>query len=195
MNEFIYAVHGRQKMRKKDETLREKLLSLAREAAEAEGLESIAIRDIAKKAGVASGTVYNYFASKDEILLALTEEYWKQTLLEMTQKITSGSFCEQLQEFFHFLRAKMGHSAEKMMRSLVGVGEDGLERMAAMQESLQAVLVQRMEQDTDIRGDVWTETFTKQRVSGFIMANIMVLLVAKEPDLNLFIEVIKRTIY
>ena len=83
-------------MRKKDENLRSTLLDLSREIADTEGIGAINIRSIAQKAGVATGTVYNYFANKDEILLALTEEYWKQTLHDMEMKITADSFCEQI---------------------------------------------------------------------------------------------------
>lgn len=32
------------------------------------------------------------FSNKDEILLALTKEYWKQILLEMRTVITADSF-------------------------------------------------------------------------------------------------------
>ena len=62
-------------MRKKDDTLRSNLLNLARNIADEKGIDAINIRAIANKAGVATGTVYNYFSNKDEILLALTEEY------------------------------------------------------------------------------------------------------------------------
>ena len=62
-------------MRKKDDTLRDTLLGLAREVAEEQGPEAINIRDIARRAGVATGTVYNYFSGKDELLLALTEDH------------------------------------------------------------------------------------------------------------------------
>ena len=74
-------------MRRKDDTMRDTLLNSARDIADTEGIDAVNIRSIAKRAGIASGTVYNYFLSKDEILLALTEEYWKQTLLEMKTKI------------------------------------------------------------------------------------------------------------
>lgn len=61
-------------MRKKNDTLRSTLLDAARQIADTEGLEAVNIRSLAGKAGVAAGTVYNYFSDKDEILLALTEE-------------------------------------------------------------------------------------------------------------------------
>ena len=70
-------------MRRKDDTLRETLLDLARSIADSDGIEAVNIRTIAQRAGIAIGTMYNYFSSKEQILLALTEEYWMQTLLEM----------------------------------------------------------------------------------------------------------------
>ena len=90
-------------MRRKDDTMRDTLLNSARDIADTEGIDAVNIRSIAKRAGIASGTVYNYFLSKDEILLALTEEYWKQTLIEMKTNITSDSFCGHLEEIYSFL--------------------------------------------------------------------------------------------
>ena len=80
-------------MRKKDDNLRDTLLDFAREITKTQGIDSVNIRSLAGMAGVATGTVYNYFSSKDEILLALTEEYWRQTLSEMKEVIAAHSFC------------------------------------------------------------------------------------------------------
>ena len=66
------------RVRKKDDTLRDTLLNLARSIANTEGIDAINIRTLAQRAGIATGTMYNYFSNKEEILLALTEEYWMQ---------------------------------------------------------------------------------------------------------------------
>lgn len=182
-------------MRRKDDTLRETLMGLAREIADAEGTDAISIRRLAAKAGVATGTVYNYFEGKDEILLALTEEYWKQTLLEMKTEITAESFCLQLREIFEYLRERIDQSAGRLMSSLGKTENPGQERMASMQAVLTAALVARMEQDKDIRGDIWDESFTKEKFARFVMVNMVTLLRLKEPDAELLITVIKRTIY
>lgn len=182
-------------MRKKDGTLRGTLLDHARHLANAEGAGAVNIRSIAQRAGVASGTVYNYFSNKDEILLALTEEYWKETLLEMRAAITAGSFCGQLEEMFAFLRERVDSSAGMFMHSLENVEAAGRERMTSMQIALEAAMVRQMEQDINICKDAWNETFTKGQYARFIMTNMMALLRTEQPDIQFFIAIVKRTIY
>lgn len=182
-------------MRRKDDTLRDTLLSFARTVADTEGIEAVNIRSIAQKAGIASGTVYNYFSNKDEILLALTEEYWKQTLLEMRTYVTADSFCGQLQEIFSFLKERIDQSAGKLMNSLGNVEMAGQARMTSMQAELEAAFIQRMEQDAEIRKDIWDDTFTKEQFARFIMMNIMISLKTRAPDITFFVVLIKRILY
>lgn len=182
-------------MRKKDDTLRNTLLNLSRKIADTEGIEAVNIRSIARKAGVATGTVYNYFSNKEEILLVLTEEYWRQTLAEMESSVTADSFCGQVEEMFFFLKERIDQSAGKLMNSLRSVETAGLARMASMQSALETALVYRIEQDPEIRKDVWSETFTKEQFARFIMMNLMMLLKTKAPDIDFFLAIIRRTIY
>lgn len=182
-------------MRKKDDTLKGVLLHLARNIADTEGIDSINIRSLAQKAGVATGTVYNYFSNKEEILLALTEEYWRQALLDMRTALTCASFCKQLEEIFFFLRNRIDQSAGRLMNSLNKVETAGHIRMVSMQSALESDLIQSMNQDPDIRRDLWSEDFTQEQFAHFIMVNLGVLLREKAPDPSFFISMVKRIIY
>lgn len=182
-------------MRKKDETLGKTLLAFAREIADREGLEAINIRAIAQKAGVAPGTVYNYFASKDDILLALTEEYWRGALDELDGAIPAGDFCEQLEAIFLYLRERIRQSAGILMGSLGSVESTGQSRMAAMQGDLEKVLVRRMGEDKNIQKDVWDQDFSPERFARFIMSNMMALWRAETPDPAIFLAVVRRILY
>ena len=184
-------------MRKKDETLRDTLLSLARSIADTDVIDAVNIRTIAQRAGIATGTMYNYFSNKDEILLALTEEYWMQALVEMKTAITADSFCQQLEEIFVFLRGRIDQSAGKLMNSLGGLESVGQTRMISMQSVLETSLIQLMEQDPAIRKDIWNEQFTKPQFARFVMGNMTMLLKAKASmtDLCFFITIIKTIIY
>lgn len=182
-------------MRRKDDTLRDTLLELSRNIADKEGIDAVNIRAIAQKAGVATGTVYNYFANKDEILLALTEEYWMQTLDEMRMAISADSFCENLHKIFFFLKERIERSTGRLMNSLGNVELMGQARMTSMQSVLETVIIQYMDQDAKIRKEIWSEAFTKKEFVHFLMMNLMMLLKTEAPDITFLEIVIKRIIY
>ena len=71
------------------------------------------------------------------------------------------------------------------MNSLGGLESLGQTRMASMQSMLEASLMQRMEQDTAIREDIWNAQFTRQQFTRFIMRNITTLLKANAPMTDL----------
>ena len=181
-------------MRKKDDSLRGALLDSARAIADTEGIEAVNMRSIAQRAGVATGTVYNYFSSKEDILLALTEEYWKKTLYEMRTAVTADSFCGQLEEIFIFLKERIDSSGSSLMNSLGEVKKAGQERMESMQAVLAESLIRRMEQDPSVRKDIWNGTFTMEQYSRFIVANMVMLLRTEPYDFHFFIEMVRRTL-
>jgi AcrR family transcriptional regulator len=58
------------------QTKREAIMDAATEVFAANGLDGANVEDIARRAGVAKGTIYLYFKSKDEILDAILLERW-----------------------------------------------------------------------------------------------------------------------
>jgi AcrR family transcriptional regulator len=58
---------------------RRRVLDAAMELAREGGYEAVQMRDVAARADVALGTVYRYFASKDQLLAAVWAD-WRQTL-------------------------------------------------------------------------------------------------------------------
>lgn len=182
-------------MRKKDENLQSKIMDIARDMLAASGPDSITIRAVAEKAGIATGTVYNYYRNKDDILLALTEEYWRMTLSEMHRAVMAENFCGQLEKIYEFLLGRIHQSGGMLMGSLRNVEASGRERMQSMQRELGNTLIQRMDADSAIRKDIWNEIFTKEQYAGFILMNFMMLLQMQSQDIRFFLEIIKRTLY
>lgn len=182
-------------MRKKDDTLQAALLAHARALMREQGAAAINIRALARLAGVSVGTVYNYFASKEDILLALTEEYWQNTLREMESAIPSGSFLAQIEAIYAMLRSRINDSARALMGSLGSAETAGQQRMHAMQQVLRAAVIRRMEQDPAIPQSLWQGAFTQQAYADFVLMNLMLLLRRDTPDISFFLEIIQKTLY
>lgn len=60
--------------------LRQRILSVARQAFAARGVDATALRALAKAAGTTIGMIYYYFPSKDELYFAVVEEVYARVL-------------------------------------------------------------------------------------------------------------------
>ena len=182
-------------MRKKDEELKRTILLCAGRIECEEGVDAINMRRLASEANIAVGTVYNYFESKQEVLLALTEAYWEDALKQMRQSVTATRFSDQIAQIISFLRGKMNDCAQILMQSLRSDPDSGKIRMAAMQKVLLSALIERLDQDSSIQEDVWNERFTKEAFAEFTLANLTLLMQQRGADEKTFLEIIERILY
>ncbi|MDE8322655.1 TetR/AcrR family transcriptional regulator [Erysipelothrix rhusiopathiae] len=60
---------------------KESLLEVAKDIVFKDGLDKLNMRNLAQKADVSIGSVYNYFSSKNDLLLDVIEDFWKQVFL------------------------------------------------------------------------------------------------------------------
>ena len=82
---------------------RELILAAAREIFGEKGYHSTTSEEIAKRAGVGKGTIYQYFDSKQEIFLQMHIEYLKQYSENVTALIKDDStFEENLRRLIRF---------------------------------------------------------------------------------------------
>uniref|UniRef100_UPI0028057977 TetR/AcrR family transcriptional regulator n=1 Tax=uncultured Anaerococcus sp. TaxID=293428 RepID=UPI0028057977 len=56
---------------------KEKILKESRDLVAEEGLDALSIRKLAKKCDLAVGTIYNYFSSKDDLMISTIESVWE----------------------------------------------------------------------------------------------------------------------
>jgi AcrR family transcriptional regulator len=71
--------------------IKEDILMVARELLFEEGYEKLNIRSIAAKCGIASGTLYNYYKSKQEIVGEILKNEWAMMLRRVDQGAKSDS--------------------------------------------------------------------------------------------------------
>ena len=75
---------------------RQRILDAALEAFRASGFESTTTRDIASAAGIATGTLFNYFATKEAIVECLAEEALDKARASFARQTREGDLEEEL---------------------------------------------------------------------------------------------------
>lgn len=108
---------------KAEETSR-KILDAALELFRQAGFDSATMRDIAAKAGVATGAAYYYYASKDAIVMAFYERAWEELQPAVEAAVSQArGFEGQLKAA---IRVKLEYFAPNrdVLRALVRAGAD-----------------------------------------------------------------------
>jgi TetR/AcrR family fatty acid metabolism transcriptional regulator len=86
---------------------RERILSAAERIFARHGFFAAKVSDVAKEAGVADGTIYLYFKSKDDLLIALFERRMVELTAALQAAIAGKSPREQLRAFIRMYLQKV----------------------------------------------------------------------------------------
>ena len=89
------------------EGAREKILANAKRRLFENGYQHLSLREVAKESGIATGTIYNYFANKDYLIANIMLEDWEKAVEKMDAKVTSATtvkegvlgICQAIDEF------------------------------------------------------------------------------------------------
>jgi AcrR family transcriptional regulator len=142
-------------MRAKAETASEfrcaEILDAARQVFAKRGFNQATVDDIAEAAGVAKGTLYLYFRSKDDIYMAALKQgvalMNEETRRRVEESVTAAAkirafiaarieYCEKNREFFQIYHAEFG----KILRHPADIGRDFLEMYNQQARLLESVL-------------------------------------------------------
>ena len=96
MNRQPSTAPARRRVTKHPDVRREELLDIALELCRSHGFESMNVEQVTKAAGVAKGTFYHYFASKDALLEQLVQRFGDALFDHLSGAGTDGTGAERL---------------------------------------------------------------------------------------------------
>ena len=100
------------------EATRKRILDTAKQLFRTKGFDQATTRDIAQEVGIANGTMFNYFASKEAIVVELANVGLEKAAREFSKHQPGGSLEEDL---FAFIAIQLRHlrSVRKYLRPLL----------------------------------------------------------------------------
>ena len=180
-------------------TSREKILAVCRELVADKGLPAVNMRTVAEHCHVALGSLYYYFPSKDDLLIATIESVWAD-ILKLDDLVASQmNFAEFITQLT--VRIKCGinkypnfFTAHAMSLSSAGRAK-GCESMQRYLTIVQSRMLDILKCDAQIDSEVFTGDFSREQLVDFILVSIMAAMSQRNFDYVTLVEVVKRTVY
>lgn len=186
------------KTMKKSVTSKEELCRIARDIARREGIGKLSIRRLADENDIAIGTVYNYYPSKEDLIAAIMEDFWREVFhnnhFDTESHDFIGSWIGIYERLGHNLKSFREEFLNEMVISHAG-RKRGKELEFTFLNHMKESLLRILERDDRVGETVWDDTFTPRRFVDFAFSHMMLLLREQEDDPAYFEEIMKRLIY
>lgn len=178
-------------------TSREEILRAAGEMVKVGKGDGVSMRGIARECGIAVGSIYNYFPTKNDLMIAVVVEMWKEIFFVPLSKIEGKSFLGIVECILERMGENRGEGQGFLAEHafVVGDKEKGHlvmeEYLGHMREELLAVLMG----DSAVADEVWSDGFSAadfvRFVVDFLVENLM-----RGTDRAVFLrELILRVVY
>ena len=176
-------------------TSKEEILKAGREIAATEGLNAINMRSVAAKCNIALGTLYNYYANKDELILSVIESIWRDIF--HLKSFNGSSFVAFVEYIFSCIKDSMksypGFFFTHSMSIATTNRDKAKDKMQSCFNHIKNELLEILNSDESIDKGIFNNEFTQEDFVSFVFSNIILALVNND-DGHTFIEVIKRLI-
>lgn len=179
---------------------KEIILDAAKNIAFKEGLSKINIRTTAAACGISVGSVYNYFPSKSDLVIAVIEDFWRSIFKD---KICIETSHETFEEFFDFVFQELKENLKEfqggLLRQIVSLSDMEKKKGKKVEDEYWLHLKNKMliilEKDKLIRSSLWTKTFTREEFISFAFYNMISMLKSNKENCEFFKEIIRKTLY
>lgn len=173
-------------------TSRNEILNQCKDMFIKNGHASLNIRLVALECGVSTGTIYNYFESKTELVEAVIESIWNE-IFQHPKTLDTISDCIQ------WLYDCLDYGNQKYPGFFTfhsfGNKEFGKVRMHEIWNHILECLTHVLKSDPNIDFCVFNEQFTPEKYANIIFSIFLADMIRQEDNREMLLEMIKRTVY
>lgn len=179
-------------------TSKEAIMQVCRRIVAENGMKALNMRLVAEECHIALGTLYNYYADKDALVLAAVESIWKDIFHAGRQEEPDGSFSGYVATLY----ARIRKGAQAYPGFLTGhsisiAGAKRGEAKSVMEHTfahMKTGLLEVLRNDPSVPENAFPPTFSREDFVGFVLDHLLVLLVQGQPDCHILLEIIHRVI-
>ena len=180
-------------------TSKEAILDQSKQIAAREGLRALNIRQLARASGISVGTVYNYFPSKDDLVIATIEAVWLEIMRDSRHHFSPDDFLENIQTLFDSIYQGCQIYPDFLSLHQAGVGEGGRAKGRQLMDKyfdhIRKGLLDSLKADGQVRKEAFSERMTRAAFVDWVFSNLVMTVLSKENNCQLLLEIVKRSVY
>ena len=180
-------------------TSKEAILDVCRRIVAEKGLSALDMRAVAESSHIALGTLYNYYADKDELLLATVESAWRDIFHSDRKCETEASFPAYIGYLFDSVRAGAGaypdFFAAHSVRMAQGQRGRAKNTMEQYFEHIKSGMLRVLRADPNVAPDAFSPTLTEEALIDFVFDQMLLMLSRGETSSAVLVEILGRVLY
>ena len=162
-------------------------------------MPAVNMRSVAGRCNVALGSLYNYFPSKDALILATIESVWQDIFHMENTCETASSFPEYVDWIFQSVRRGTEEYPNFFTAHSLSIAGSGKSKAKNTMEHyfshMKEGMAVALDQDASVRNDAFSASFSKSDFMDFILDNLLSCLMQRKSDCQMLLEIIRRAIY
>ena len=171
-------------------TSKEDILSVSRELAAEKGIQEINMRSVAARCGVAVGSVYNYFSSKNDLMIAVIDSIWNEIMQGIADCQTSLCFTKKVESLFYGVK-----SCGEKYPLFFSIHSMSIAKSGKEKGRIKADLLNCLREDINVKQTFFSKKCTQEDFVAFVFANVLSLLMQGQDSCDVLIELIKGAVY
>ncbi len=175
----------------------ELILSVAKKLASDEGLTGINMRTVAKECDIALGTIYNYYPTKMDLIIAIVESFWAECFSSLHTSYTQDlDFFQQLEYLYFYILKYLEQFKTNWLNDLSSLSTIHKQKGKQKEDEYMSHFIDlftRLFQAHKHEFDPSLfNTFTQDELTHFIFSNFMMMLKNGDPNYEFFNSLLKR---
>lgn len=180
-------------------TSKDAIMQVCRRIVAEKGLKALNMRLVADECHIALGTLYNYYANKDELVLGTVESIWRDIFHADQRCETDFSFPDYVSDLYVRIRKGAEAYPDFLTGHSIGIASSKRgEARSAMEHTfahMKAGMLEVLRADQAVQGSTFTPPFSQENFVSFVLDHLLILLVQGQPDCAVLLEIIRRVIY
>ncbi|WP_428770784.1 TetR/AcrR family transcriptional regulator [Treponema sp. HNW] len=180
-------------------TSKEEILEACKAIVSEKGLAALNMRAVAKRCNIALGSVYNYFYSKDALIMAAVESVW-HSIFGTASKYKPGiSFTEYMEAVFKKIKkgtVKYPDFFTAHSMNFTGNSkEEARKKMYGYFSSVKREMLCILQADTAVKKNLFSKDFSEEDFTDLVLTNFIGLLILQKQSCAVLIAGIRKIIY